>query len=192
MRGSSQCADPWTVLRLNQNTDKDQIVWAPQVTTSMPLEALYSLMKENIVMKDEISDVDRNVLNGKTGMDKYLQLVTKDCFRDLGLQMDTEKINDAVLGFCSLILSYAKAANVPVSLDDPNAVERSPKSFIPFMPRTEFVTIYKAVQSAFPPDSELFDIFDKLACYKVDTELHVRCVALLVLHFGDLANSMQH
>jgi hypothetical protein len=97
---------------------------------------------------------------------KTPSLSPRDYFKDLSLLVDVDKINDAVLGFCTLVLSYAKAANKPVNEHDPNAQERSPKSWIPFMPRTEFVTMYKAVKSFFPADEELFNIFNTLACYK--------------------------
>ncbi|KAF2809892.1 uncharacterized protein BDZ99DRAFT_570540 [Mytilinidion resinicola] len=157
-----QC-NPWAVRGLNGNTNKDQIWWAPQITASMPSEALYSLMKENV---QGVTN-GRNVLNGDTGINRgqNIQLVTEDYFKDLSLKVDVKKINDAVLGFCTLVLSYAKAAN-KLNLNDPNTQEMSPKSWIPFMPRTEFVTIYSAVKSFFPADNELFDIFNTLACYK--------------------------
>jgi len=112
-------------------------------------------MKENV---QGVTD-NRNILNGDTGSrGQNNQLVTKDYFQDLGLKVDLTKINDAVLGFCTLVLSYAKAANKPVNPHDPNTQEMSPKSWLPFMPRTEFNTIYGAVKSFFPPDNELYDI----------------------------------
>lgn len=163
----TQCPDPWAIKKFDQSTDKDMMWWAPQITASMPLEAIYSLMKENI------QDVQsgRNILNGliPKSRGQNIQLVTKDYFQDLSLKVDVSKINDAVLGFCSLVLSYAKAANGKFKEDDPNDKEKSAKSLIPFMPRTEFVTIYGAVKSFFPTsvdDTELFDIFNTLACYK--------------------------
>lgn len=165
----------------------------------MPLEALYSLMKENIQNLD--SKNGRNILNGdiaSTGSrGQNIQLVTAKYFQDLSLKVDYGKINDAVLGFCSLVLSYAKAANIPVNADDPNAREVSPKSWIPFMPRTEFVTIYSAVKSFFLPDNQLFDIFNTLACYKTTfiekgTQFQARCVVGVALQLTCLANSMQY
>lgn len=158
----------------------------------MPLEALYSLMKENVQgVKDS-----RNILNGDTGITRgqNIQLVTKVYFTNhLSLRVDVEKINDAVLGFCTLVLSYAKAANKPVDPNDPNTQEMSPKSWIPFMPRTEFVTIYSAVKSFFPADNELFDIFNTLACYKTvfkKGKFQARYVGSVALQLTCPANSI--
>lgn len=140
-------------------------------------------MKENVQLGD--AEDSRNVLNGNTGSrGQNNQLVTKDYFQDLGLRVDLTKINDAVLGFCTLVLSYAKAANKPLNPDDPNILEMSPKSWLPFMPRTEFNTIYSAVKSFFPTDDELYDIFNTLACYKTtftDNNFQVRYVGVVAL-----------
>lgn len=152
-------------------------------------------------MKDNVKGetVNRNVINGDTGFNRgqNLQLVTEKYFDGVSLKVDVKKINDAVLAFCTLVLSYAKAANKPVRRTDPNAREMSPKSWIPFMPRTEFVTIHNAVKSFFPPDDELFDIFNTLACYKTDykknrKEFQVRYVYRLLSHFACLAKRMQY
>lgn len=179
---------------LTETKNKDGIYWVPQITTSMPLEALYSLMKENV---QGVPDGTRNIINGDTGIARgqNIQLVTKDYFKDLSLKVDIEKINDAVLGFCTLVLSYSKAANKPADPNDENAQERSAKSWIPFMPRTEFVTIYSAVKSFFPPDNELFDIFNTLACYKTafsDNDFQARYESAVALQLIHLANSVQH
>ena len=124
----------------------------------MPLDAVYHLMKENVQDVEE----GRNVLDGKKvgGQRQHIQLVTKEYF-DAVSQMDISNVNDAVLGFCSLILPYAKAAN-----NKPSSPEMSPKSWIPFMPRTELVTVYGAIKSNFPPGGKLFDILNTLACFK--------------------------
>lgn len=150
-------------------------------------------MKENV---QGVTD-GRNVLNGDTGISRgqNIHLVTKDYFQDLSLKVDVGKINDAVLGFCTLVLSYAKAANKPVNPDDPNAQEMSPKSWIPFMPRTEFITIYSAVKSFFPADNELFDIFNTLACYKTvftNNDFQVRYVGDVALQLTCLANNIRY
>ncbi|CAI6330597.1 unnamed protein product [Periconia digitata] len=160
-----QCKDPWIVREFSERSKPDEFDWVPQVTASMPLEALYSLMKENV---EDPPDADRNVLDGYIPVSRgqNTNLVTKDYFQSLGLKVDLENINDAVLGFATLVLSYAKAANKPINPNDPNTQEMSPKSWLPFMPRTEFYTIYKAVKSFFPVENELFDIFNTLACYK--------------------------
>ncbi|KAF1967147.1 hypothetical protein BU23DRAFT_660434 [Bimuria novae-zelandiae CBS 107.79] len=110
-----ECPDPWIVRNLKKDTKKDEIYWAPQIMTSMPLEALYYLMKENVRLA--YAKYGRNILNGITPYHRgqNIQLVTAEYFDALHhLKVDKTKINDAVLGFCTLILSYGKAANKPL------------------------------------------------------------------------------
>lgn len=132
----------------------------------MPLEALYSLMIENV--QKGTNEDGRNILNGiaNLGNGQDIQLVTKEYFYGLWHKIHLEEVNDAVLGFCTLVLSYAKAADKPQKETDRNSREKSPKSWTPFMPRTEFVTIYGTVKSFFSVHNQLFDIFNTLACYK--------------------------
>jgi hypothetical protein len=168
----------------------------------MPLEALYSLMKENVQLGPSKEAPDgpnegRNVINGESSIatGQNIRLVTAEYFKDLSLKVDVGMINDAVLGFCSLVLSYAKAADKAKAYDE-NTHERSPKSWIPFMPRTEFVTIYNTVKSFFPDDNELFDIFNILACYSTThfdakhNTFEVRLVDDAAFQVHGLANSI--
>jgi UDP-N-acetyl-D-mannosaminuronic acid transferase (WecB/TagA/CpsF family) len=97
-----QCPDPWTVKGLSEDTDKDAVPWAPQITTPMPLEALYSLMKENVQLgpskvESEGQNKDRNVINGESSIStgQNIRLVTAEYFQDLSLKIDVKKINDA-------------------------------------------------------------------------------------------------
>lgn len=160
-----QC-NPWTITGLTPNTDKGNIIWAPQVTAPMPLEALYSLMRENI----QDRDAGRNILNGAASftIGQNIQLVTQGYFQSASLKIDSSTVTDDMLGFCSLVLSYAKAADLE------QAPDLSPKHKITFMPRTEFNTIYAQVGSKFT--IPLFDIFNTLACYKTDSNLQISSV----------------
>jgi hypothetical protein len=157
-----QC-NPWTITGLTPNTDKGNIIWLPQVTAPMPLEGLYSLMLENI----QDPQTGRNILNGATSFitGQNIQLVTREYFQSASLKIDASTVTDDMLGFCTLVLSYAKAADLE------QAPDVSPKHKIPFMPRTEFNTIYAQVSSKFT--TSLFDVFDTLACYKTDSNLQV-------------------
>ncbi|KAI4208869.1 MAG: hypothetical protein LQ351_008134 [Letrouitia transgressa] len=118
----------------------------------MPLEALYSLMDELLRDPDEL-----NILNGILGA-KNLVLVTKDFFQSKPQGIDGSTISDDILAFCTLVLSYAKAASIGLK---PN---QSPKLYISYMPRTEFNTLFKQVEAKLPGD-KLFDVFNVLACY---------------------------
>ena len=124
----------------------------------MPLEALYSLMKENLEDPDPTSN--RNVLDGTNFRGQNLVVVTQEYFQSNTNGIDGSKVTDDVLGFCSLVLSYAKAASQTLQPD------QSPKLFLTFMPRTEFNTIYQQVESKIKGD--LFTLFNSLACYKTN------------------------
>lgn len=89
---------------------------------------------------------------------KLIALVTEEHFQSQPNGIDGSKVSDNVLGFLTLVLSYAKAAKEGLRPD------QSPKLFIPFMPRTEFNTIYQQVSSQLCGD--LFELVRVLACYK--------------------------
>lgn len=138
----------------------------------MPLEGVYFLMTQN---RQEITPEEgRNILNGNAEENKHgvgkLQLVTGRYFQSTSLAIKNVKVNDAVLAFCSLVMSYAKNA----ASKETNK-EKSPKSSTAFMPRTEFVTLYSIVKDFFP-QGQLYEIFNTLACYKTDKKLGVRYV----------------
>lgn len=122
----------------------------------MPLEAVYSLMKEQQADPDQ-----RNILDGYSiRHEDALIVVTKEWFRSNKNGIDGSKVTDDVLGFCSLVLGYAKAVSNQLGN------EQSPKYFLTFMPRTEFNTVFRQVKSKIPGD--LFALFENLACYKTD------------------------
>jgi hypothetical protein len=151
----SKC-NPWTISGPKKTVDAADVEWLPQITVPMPLEGLYDIMKihENV----EKGGDEKNILEGFTNGFDFFTLVTKDYFQSNPNGMDGSKVTNDVLSFCSLVLSYAKAASEPLSRD------ASPKLRTPFMPRTEFNTIYDQVKSKISGD--LFDLFNTLACYK--------------------------
>lgn len=154
-----QC-NPWTVM--NQNSKVEDVEWQPQITTSMPLEALYSLLKEHLQDPEK-----KNFLDGTNYryFDPPIELVTQDHFQSNSNGVEKSTVGDDVLAFCTLVMSYAKPAGYRVL--DPN---QSPKLFTSFMPRTEFNTLYAQVQSKLPGD--LFQLSESLACYTTDEDLN--------------------
>lgn len=91
----------------------------------MPLEALYSLMIEN--QADPFDN--RNLLDGDNFRpDRVLAVATQEYFQSNPNNIDKSKMTDDVLAFCSLVLSYAKAASTTLAGND------SPKMFVVFMP----------------------------------------------------------
>ncbi|KAI3327059.1 hypothetical protein HD806DRAFT_531649 [Xylariaceae sp. AK1471] len=159
---NSNC-NPWSIGGPSKGTKPEDLPWDMQVTAPMPLEALYSLMKEQLA---DINPPERNVLDGyetrragKSGANN-LVVVTQDYFQSNENGIDKSKVSDDVLGFCSLVLSYAKGAEYPLKEG------QSPKQLLTFMPRTEFNTIFQQVKSKIPGD--LFALFNSLACYKTE------------------------
>ena len=151
------------------NQKPENVPWLPQITAPMPLEALYNLMKEQQADPDV-----KNILDGYNDRyPKYLVVATQAYFQSNTNGIDPSKVTDDVLSFCSLILTYAKAASKKLSPD------QSPKLFLTFMPRTEFNTLYGQVRSKLPGD--LFTLFNALACYKTDENGNVVLVASLSL-----------
>ncbi|OTA64293.1 hypothetical protein K449DRAFT_421652 [Hypoxylon sp. EC38] len=154
---NSNC-NPWSIKGVRQGTNPEIIQWDAQVTAPMPLEAMYFLMKDHSYNR---VPPDRNFLDGTdTGGNNLVVVVTQEYFQSNPNGIDGNKVTDDVLGFCSLVLSYAKLAKKNLIPD------QSPKVFLPFMPRTEFNTIFQQVKTKIPGD--LFTLFNSLACYKAD------------------------
>ncbi|KAI1743055.1 hypothetical protein F4680DRAFT_391563 [Xylaria scruposa] len=154
--------NPWSIGNIGKNQKAEDILWDAQITAPMPLEALYSLMKE---AQDNVQPPARNILTGDELLragnptSTNLVFVTKDYFMSLPNGIRPADVTDDVLGFCSLVLTYAKGAKYDLHPD------QSPKLLFQFMPRTEFNTIFQQVRTKMPGD--LFSIFNILACYKL-------------------------
>ena len=135
----------------------------------MPLEALYSLMIENQANPNE-----KNILDGTNfRVEAILVLVTQAYFQSNPNDIDESQETDDVLAFYSLVLSYAKAAKNRLMAN------QSPKLFTVFMPRTKFITLFEIVKSKLKGDP--FQLFNNLACYKMDSGNIVSVISLLLL-----------
>lgn len=117
----------------------------------MPLEKIYEIMKIHVKNTEHI-------LNGFVDGTDFSVLVTQLYFKGNRNGIDKDQVTDDVLAFCSLVMSYAKAAFVPLSRNG------SPKQRTVIMPRTNFAALYDEVKSKIPGD--LFGLFETLACYK--------------------------
>ncbi|KAI4635690.1 uncharacterized protein J4E87_000645 [Alternaria ethzedia] len=155
----------WTIIT-RQDRKPEKISYQPQITTPMPLEALYSLMKE------QFDESDPNILNGLDRFqNKKLDFVTKNHFQSSPGGIGPEAATDDVLAFCTLVLSYAKNAK------DPLQPGSSPKIFTSFTPRTNFNVMLSHVSSKLASKGDkLWDLFNILACYQsggteIDTDV---------------------
>jgi len=150
--------NPWEI-DTKKNQDPLELYFQPQITTPMPLEALYFLMQEQI--RDPLED--RHILDGYNFREgnKYLILVTKESFQSKPGGISPDQVSDDVLAFCTLVLSYAKVAK---KFLQPGS---SPKMFTVFLPRTNFNKMLSHVSSKLrPKGDELWELFNILACYQ--------------------------
>jgi len=109
----------WQVTLPASAAGNAQIVWQPQVTVPMPLEAI------NALFAKAYTNPETSQLFGNVNPINNLVWVTRDFFQSGPGGITSATVSDDVLGFFSLILSYAKAAT---------------KQLTSIMPRTEFVT----------------------------------------------------
>nr|POF22266.1 hypothetical protein CFP56_36351 [Quercus suber] len=141
--------NPWTVKSISSIAS---LYWSVQITAPMPLEAVYYLFKQQYLND---ASVPRNILNGNARSART-SLVTKGHFTTNSNGIVAADVTDDVLAFCTLVMSYAKAALTGGAAD-------SPKTYTTFMPRTEFNTMFAQVQAKLPGD--LFNLFNSLACF---------------------------
>ena len=163
---------------------KGAISWGAQITVAMPLEGIQQLFHDYKVNADDLSECDQTAFKAWTDR-KVLQSDVnskKDNIHEVRVgdfKVFTDKspslklkLTDSVLGFFSLVVSFAKAAHQANPGD-------SPKQSLPIMPRTDFVTLYKesGVQDLIENDdafgflrqtskAELYDVVTELAKVK--------------------------
>ncbi|KAL9116137.1 MAG: hypothetical protein Q9227_000506 [Pyrenula ochraceoflavens] len=156
--GSKDGLNTWRITRpeTSNKASIDRMVWLPQINAPMPLEAIYELLRIAIFHPEEKSNVllpTQHMFRGTNFV-----YVTRDFFPgDFG---ETAGITDDVLGFLSILLSYAKGAGI---IGD----KRSPKLLFMLMPRTDFKTMYGLVRHKIPWNN-LFRLVEQLACWKWD------------------------
>jgi hypothetical protein len=145
---------PWDIIAPEDPNEVQSARWQAQVTVAMPLEAIHELFSELIAKNPSKTSIlptfrpDRNIVH-----------VTKDFFQATPLGLSADNVEDDLLGFLSIVLSYAKTAT------DSLAPDESPKVRTCVMPRTEFTTMFKDVSSQLQ-NVKLYDLVKWLACYK--------------------------
>lgn len=138
---------------LNSKIGGEDFKWAPQVTAPYPFQGIAALFAANHFGKSTetiLSSPRKNV---------NMIYVTPDFFQSSPGGISSGMAGYDLLGFFSVILSYAKAAHsLPVDF--------SPKLLFPIMPRTEFTTMYSQIKSQIPESASLYEILKILACYR--------------------------
>lgn len=141
--------NPWTVVLPEKRGAAGNREWAMQVTAPLPLEAIHDLFRKAVA--DGFSPL-LALYRPARGM----VYVTKDFFQAKPNGISSDSVKDDMLGFFSLVISYAKGA-----LTVPNG--DSPKNIITIMPRTDWTNLFSQVKSAI--SGSLYDIVKILACY---------------------------
>ncbi len=142
--------NPWTIVQPSVDGASTRLVWLMQVTAPLPLEAIYNLFRKAIA--DEASP-----LLPEFSPASNVVLVTKDFFQANPNGISPDSVGDDVLGFFSLLISYAKRASRVIG-------GYSPKTIISIMPRTDWTILFNQVRQAVP--GELYELVKVLACYK--------------------------
>lgn len=153
----SEC-DKRKITKPESTGDIARLLWAPQVTAPMPLEAVQELFRK--VWTKEPSHLLPS--KHRESIRKKIFHVTGDFFQASPGGLSGGALKDDILGFFSLVLSYAKAK---LSGDE----EHSIKQETSIMPRNDFFSMYGLLRSQNRIPSfkgSLFDLFKVLACYK--------------------------
>lgn len=142
--------NPWTITWPSTGGAAGSLVWALQVTAALPLEAIFDLFSKSI--RGEPSALLPRIQPGRN-----MVYVTKDFFQTVPNGISADSVKNDVLGFFSLVISYAKGART-------EAEDESPKNIISIMPRTDWTNLFNQVKAAIP--GSLYDIVKILACYR--------------------------
>jgi len=150
----SKC-NPWKITQPETGGGAANIGWAPQVTAPLPLEAISDLF--SYIVTKSSSNNQAPILLPSRNPSNQMVYVTKEFFQSKPNGISSDSVKADVLGFFSLVISYAKAAKTEME-------DESPKELSSIMPRTDFTNIFKQVKQAVP--GTLYDIVKILACYK--------------------------
>lgn len=145
----SNC-NPWTIAQPSKDGAVRNLAWATQATAPLPLEAIHDLFRKAVAQ-------EASPLLPGIGSAKNVAFVTKDFFQADPNGISPDSVRDDVLGFFSLVISYAKGASKVTS-------GNSPKNIISIMPRTDWTNLFNQIRPAVP--GPLYDLVKVLACYR--------------------------
>ncbi|KAL8881308.1 MAG: hypothetical protein Q9198_001467 [Flavoplaca austrocitrina] len=146
---NSNC-NPWTIVQPSKDGAIRQLPWAMQATAPLPLEAIHDLFRKAVA--NEASPLLPGINSARN-----MAFVTKDFFQANPNGISPDSVRADVLGFFSLVLSYAKGASKVTS-------GNSAKNIISIMPRTDWTNLFNQIRPAVP--GELYDLVKVLACYR--------------------------
>lgn len=118
----------------------------------MPLESISDILMRAVA-------TETSPLLPRISPDRNMVHVTKDFLQSSPNGVTSDDATDAVCGFLSLLISYAKA------IDNPIAKGESAKELTSIMIRTDYTAIYSMVKTPIPA-AHIYDILKVIACYK--------------------------
>ena len=128
--------NPWTIIKPLKDGAAANLGWALQVTAPLPLEAIHDLVGKAIA--NEASPLLPGIRPGK-GM----VYVTKEFFQANPNGISSDSVKADVLGFFSLVMSYAKGALTVTS-------GNNPKTIVSIMPRTDWTNLFYQIKPVVP------------------------------------------
>ncbi len=143
----SNC-NPWTIAKPSFDGAVRDLRWALQATAPLPLEAIQDLFR--IAVTPKTSPLLPRIR-------KNMAFVTKDFFQAEPNGISRDSVQDDVLGFFSLVISYANGASKVTN-------GNSPKGIISILPRTDWTNLFNQIRPAVP--GPLYDLVKVLACYR--------------------------
>lgn len=167
---------PWTVWTPNSPNPRStsQFIWYSHVTAPLPLQSIQDLIVKAVALEENwllphapTEDFTQSVLG------QNFIAVKQSFFQSPATGINPNYVTDDMLGFFSMVLSYAKHA-------DEAYTDSSPKHLLSIMPRTDFTTIFNTIRSFVPgtdyPNNwrpgSLYSLIKILACYvEIDSVL---------------------
>lgn len=167
---------PWTISTPNSPNPRStlQFIWYSHVTAPLPLQSIQDLIVKAVALEENwllphapTEDFTYSVLG------KNFIAVKRSFFQSPAIGINPNHVTDDMLGFFSMVLSYAKHA------DDVDS-DSSPKYLLSIMPRTDFTTIFNTLRRFVPgtyyPNNwrpgSLYSLIKILACYvEIDSVL---------------------
>ncbi|KAI0154574.1 hypothetical protein GGR57DRAFT_512079 [Xylariaceae sp. FL1272] len=148
----------WTVEEMGENLASTS-VWQRQITVPMPLEAVGYLISQTRGSYSGVALLPRAKIRTQN-----LVFVDTPFFQSAPQGVTTNPAPD-VLGFFSLVVSYAKAVL------GREKIQESAKFMLPFMPRNDFQTLFDSIRDGLGDVLEagpdvLYNIVNTLACYE--------------------------
>ena len=129
--------------------------FTPQITVPLPLSALYDILRGA-----EFGTSNPHFLDHFERPGQERVIVTKEFFQSRPFGIDPELVDADVLGFLSIVLSWAKG-----TINSKSGMLFKGLSWI--MPRTSFAGLFNEVDDRLPR-GRLFELLKVLACYRND------------------------